>query len=306
MVKYCANCGSQLEENSQFCVNCGSPISKDVSKKTESTGEDVKSIKNKTKYTLNSNQRSIFLQKVLPTILAGSIIWLISEIIFSIIFIDITFNVIFIAFYSIMVVIEAILFTSLYFAAKNNKIKLGLFIFFLFSLIAGILSLPIIMITELLPQVHMFVSLSVGALLINCFIGVILRENYFAKGNIWLHVVLFLIGTTLVEIVFILIFNIQNFLLTVPVSLAYILIITLTTMFYGSKALQKNEKEPWLLIFFKIEGILLLALIIAIVILVVVLIIIALGVACGGSDFNISGLGGGSSKSRKKKKTNVT
>ncbi len=159
--------------------------------------------------------------------------------------------------------------------------------------------------TEFLPQVHMFVSLSLGALLITCLIGYILRDNYFAKGYIWAHIILFLIGIAVVEIVFILIFDIHNFLLTIPVSLAYILIVALTTMFYGSKALQKNEEEPWMLIFYKIEGILLLSLIIAIVIVVVVLILVAIGIACGGSDFSFSGLGSGTSKSRRKKKSKI-
>lgn len=301
MVRFCTNCGSRLEENSQFCVNCGGSIPKDVSKRKEAIKDENKSPKKRTKYTLSSTQRNIFLQKILPTMLAGSIIWLISEIIFSLIFIEIEFTVVFLTFYICMIVIEAVLFTSLYFASKNSKTNIALFIFFLFSFIAGILSLPIIMITEFFPQIHMFVSLSAGALLITFFIGLILRENYFAKGYIWIHIVLFLIGTALVEIVFILIFDIHNFLLTIPLSLAYILIVALTTMFYGSKAVQKNEKEPWLLIFYKIEGVLLISLIIAIVIAVVVLIIIGLGVASGGSDFDFSGFGSGKSKTKKKK-----
>jgi len=301
MVKFCTNCGSTLEEDSQFCVNCGSPIPKDFLEKNEAKKEDIKPAKKKIKYSLNSHQRNIFLQRILPTMLAGSIIWLISEIVFSIIFIEIEFNLIFLTFYICMIVIEAILFTSLYFVSRVNKTIQALLIFFLFSFIAGILSLPIIMITEFLPQVHMFVSLSVGALLITCFIGLILRENYFAKGYLWAHIILFLIGTFLVEFVFILIFDIQNFLLTIPVSLAYILIVALTTMFYGSKVVQKNEKEPWMLIFYKIEGILLLSLIIAIVVVVVVLILVGIGIACGGSDLDFSGFGGGRSKSRKKK-----
>jgi hypothetical protein len=302
MAKFCTSCGSPLEKDSQFCFSCGNPIPKDVPEKTKATKEDIKPSKKKIKYSLTPHQRNIFLQRVLPTLLAGSIIWLISEIVFSTIFITIEFNQTFLIFYICMIVIEVILFTSLYFISRVNKTILALLIFFLFSFIAGILSLPIIMITEFLPQVHMFVSLSVGALLITCFIGLILREKYFAKGYLWAHIVLFLIGTFLVEIVFILIFDIQNFLLTIPVSLAYILIVALITMFYGSKVVQKNEKDTWVLVFYKIEGILLLSLIIAAVVVLVVLILVGIGIACGGSDFDLSGLGGGTSKSRKKKK----
>ena len=303
MVRFCTNCGSPLEEDTKFCVKCGSSIPKDVLKRSETTKDEISPSKKKIKYALSSTQRNIFLLRVLPTILAGSIIWLISEIIFSSIFIEIEFNEIFLAFYISMIIIEALLFTSLYFMSKNNKTYIALLIFFLFSFIAGILSLPIIMMTEFLLQVHMFVSLSVGALLIICFIGLILRYNYFGKGYIWAHIVLFLIGTALVEIVFILIFDIHNFLLTISLSLAYIPIVALTTMFYGSKVVQKNEKKPWMLIFYRIEGILLLSLIIAAVIAAVVLVLVGIGIACGGSDFDLSGLGGGGSK-RKKKKSN--
>jgi hypothetical protein len=291
MSKLCTNCGRTLEKDVKFCVDCGNPV-------TPETREEKR-----TKYALTISQRYNFLQKILPTILAGSIIWLISELIFSMIFIEIEFNQIFLVFYVNMIVIEAILFFSLYFVSKNNRVNLTLLIFFIFSFIAGILSLPIIMITEFLPQVHMFVSLSVGALLITSFIGIILRDKYFAKGYFWAHIILFLAGTVIIEVIFIIIFDIHNFLLTIPISLAYIMIVSLTTMFYGSKVVQKNEDKPWILNFYKIEGILLISLIIAIVVVVVVLILVWIGIAAGGSDFSFSGIGGGSPKSRKKRKT---
>ncbi len=58
-----------------------------------------------------------------------------------------------------MVVIEFILIILLFFISRTDNVFLGLLIFFSFSFIAGILSLPIIMITIFLPQVHMFVFL---------------------------------------------------------------------------------------------------------------------------------------------------
>lgn len=217
-----------------------------------------------------------------------------SEIVFSFLFIRIEF--IFAVY-----IIEVILIIVLFFASKGGKIPLTLVIFFIFSFLAGILSLPIIYYTVFIPQVHMFVTLSLGATLITCFIGFVLRERFFAKGYLWTHIILFVIGIIILEIVFILIFQIQNFLLTIPVSLAYILTISLTEMFYGAKSVQKNEKDPWIYIFFKIEGILLLSLIIAIVAVVVVLILVAIGIAFGDSDLDFSGLSGGWSTSRKRK-----
>ncbi|MHA2196066.1 MAG: hypothetical protein ACXABO_10785 [Promethearchaeota archaeon] len=258
-------------------------------------------IKKEPKYALINSQRDIFLRKILPTILTGSIIWLISEIIFSNIFLGFEFNQIFLTLFISAIIIECMLFTFLYFTSRGNQVQLSLILFFLFCFLAGFLSLPIVMITEFLPQVHMFVSLSVGATLITCFIGIVLREKYFAKGYIVVHILLFLIGTILFEVIFIYVFQIHNFLLTVPVTLAYILIVALTIMFYGSKVVKKNEKDPWLIKFFKIESILLISLIIAIVIVVVVLIIIAISIAFDSSGLDFSGFSWGGSKSRKRK-----
>ena len=300
MSKFCTNCGKTIGEEYDHCISCGTPLHKDVAGSAKSRKIEPVEIKGGAKYTLTSVQRDVFLRKILPTILTGSIVWLISEIIFSNIFLGYEFNQFFLTLFISMIIVECLLFTLLYFASKVNKIQLVLTIFFLFCFLAGILSLPIVMITEFLPHVHMFVSLSVGATLITCFIGIVLREKYFAKGYLWAHILLFLIGTALFEVVFIYVFQIHNFLLTIPVSLAYILIVALTTMFYGSKVVKKSEEGPWLISFLKIESILLISLIIAIVLAVVVLILVAIGIAFGGVDIDFSGLGG-SSKSRKRK-----
>lgn len=298
MSTVCTNCGESLQKDAKYCLGCGKPVIID-------TKEEEK----KSKFILTAPQRTIFLQKILPILLAGSIIWLISEIAFSNIFIEIEFSDMFLIFYICMIITEVFLFTMLYVVSKNNKVLLGLFFFFMFSFVAGILSLPIVMITPFLPQIHMFVSLSFGAILITAFIGLILKENYFTEGYAWVHVVLFIIGTVLVEIIFILVFDIHNFLLTIPLSVAYLLIVALTTMFYGSKVVQKYEKKPWMFAFIKLEVILLLSLIIAIIIAVVVLIIIIIAILLEDSDIDISGIftlagpghtRGGGSKKRKR------
>ncbi|MFW9865275.1 MAG: zinc-ribbon domain-containing protein [Candidatus Thorarchaeota archaeon] len=302
MPRFCTYCGNPLEKEHKYCINCGKPIVIGEFENSKDVKEGFPKAKRESKYILTSGQRNIFLYKVMPIILIGSVIWLISEILFTIIFIEIEFNIVFLIFYICMIIVEVNLITTIYFTAKANKIYLTLLIFFLFSFIAGILSLPIIMITQFLPQVHMFVSLSLGATLITCFVGFILREKYFAKGYLWAHIILFMTGLALLEIAFIFIFTIHNFLLTIPASLAYILIITLTEMFYGAKAVQKSEKDPWVYIFFKIEGMLLLVLIISIGIVIIVLIFIAIAIACGDSNLNLSGLSGGGGKSKRKRK----
>ena len=202
-----------------------------------------------------------------------------------------------------MIILEVNLFIVFYFVSKANKTYAGVIVFFTFCFIAGILSLPIIMFTEFLPQVRMFITLTLGAIVIVCVIGIVLREKYFAKGYLWAHIILFLIGTAIIEFIFIILFNIQNFLLTIPITLAYISIVSLTTMFYGSKAVQKTKKGSWIYLFFKVEAILLLALIIGIIIAVVVLIFILIAIAAGDSNIDLSGLAWGGGTRRKKKKS---
>ncbi|MFX1498674.1 MAG: hypothetical protein ACFFBH_14210 [Promethearchaeota archaeon] len=264
--------------------------------------------KRESKYLLTLPQRNTFLHKILPILIIGSLIWLASEIVFSFVFRDFEFTTMFLTIYIIFLIVEGGLFTLFYFVSKANKKYLGLSIFFIFCIIAGIISLPIIILTEFLPQVHMFVTLTVGATLIVALMAYSLRAKYFAKGYLWAHIIIFLIGTAIFELLFIIIFNIQNFLLTIPITLAYLLIASLVIMFYGAKAVQKNENEPWIYIFYKVEGLLLLALVVAVVIVVVVLIIIVLAVICGetgGIDLSGIGGGGGGSKMKRKKKETI-
>jgi hypothetical protein len=299
---YCKNCGAPLKKENQYCTNCGKLVEQ-VSKEVHNLPVLDKNIsKKESKYLLTPPQRKIFLQKVLPILLIASVIWLISEIFFSYIFIEIEFTYMFLAIYIFIAVVEVNLFIILYFVSKADKPYLGLTIFFSFCFIAGILTLPIMLFTEFLPQVHMFVTLSLGAIIIVCLVGGVLREKYFAKGYLWAHILLPLIGIAILEFAFILIFNIQNFLLTVPVTLGYILIVSLIIMFYGAKAVQKDEKDPWIFILVKIEGVLLLSLVAAIVTVVIVIIIIILAVICGDTNIDLSGIGGAGSRTKIKRK----
>ena len=104
-----------------------------------------------------------------------------------------------------------------------------------------------------------------------------------------------------INIIFIVIFNIQNFLLTIPISLAYILITSLVLMFWGVRTVKKVKNDNWIYALFKILGILLIALALAVVIVIIVLIIIALAIICEG-NLDLGGLGSGSGGGLGKKK----
>jgi len=247
----------------------------------------------KSKYIIESIQRKALVSRIYPILLVGSIIWLSGEYLFSFLFSDLDFTGQNLLYYVIIVIVEAILFISFFFASKSNKILLSVFFFITFSFLAGILSLPVVIFTEFIPQVHMLVSLSVGANFIVYFLSLFLREKYFAKGYIWAHIILYMVGIAIVELIFIVIFNIQNLLLTIPISLAYILIVSLILMFWGTRTIKKGDKENWIYPLFKILGILLIALVLAVVIVVIVLIIIAIAILSEG-NFDLSGLGSGS------------
>ena len=258
----------------------------------------------KSKYIINSIQRKALISRIYPILLVGSIVWLAGEYLFSFLFSGLDFTGQNLMYYLIILIVEVILLITLFFTSKSNKILLSVFFFILFSFLAGILSLPIIIFTEFLPQVHMFVSLSVGANFIVYFLNLLLREKYFAKGYIWAHFILYLIGCAIVEIIFIVIFNIQNLLLTIPISLAYILVVSLVLMFWGTRTIKNSENENWIYSLFKILGILLLALVLAVVVVVVVLIIIALAIASEGA-LDLSGLGTGGTGRKKKAKQQI-
>ncbi|MHA1982635.1 MAG: hypothetical protein ACTSXN_16275 [Promethearchaeota archaeon] len=257
-------------------------------------------------YTLNDSQRAIFVRKILPTLLMGSILWLIGEV-SSLYFSDIQVSPFYMGIYIAILVIEGLLYFGFLYASKREKTLIVFLCYCIFSYGAGFVTLPLVIYTEFLSQVHMFVSLSVGATAIVFLMSLLLRNNYFAKGYIWVHIFMFLLGILVVEIIFIYVFNIQNFLLTIPISIAYILVVSLVIMFYGAKVMKKDDRS-WLYKFAKIQGILILSLIIAVIAIIVILIIIALAIICGesgGADFGNWSWAGSSSGTKKKKKEKI-
>jgi len=262
---------------------------------------EAKKSKKKSKYQMNSSQRKALIGRIYPILLVGSLVWLSGEYLFYFLFSGLDFTRLNLIFYIIIVIVEANLFILFFFASKYNKTLFSILLFITLCFLLGLLSLPIAIFTEFIPQVHMFVSLSVGANIIVNLMTLFLRDKYFSKGYIWAHILLFLGGCAIVELVFIVIFNIQNFLLTVPISLVYILIVSLILIFYGVRTVCNVEDDNWIYALFKILGVLLLALVLAVVIAIIVLIIIACVIASDGA-LDLSGLGGGGGGFSKKKK----
>ncbi|MBY9003844.1 MAG: hypothetical protein KGD73_07720 [Candidatus Lokiarchaeota archaeon] len=256
-------------------------------------------------YILNDPQRAIFVKKILPSLLMGSLLWLLGELLSSWYFWDIQVNPFYIGIYIAIMVIEVLLYFGFFYASKREKSLLVFLCYGIFSYGAGFISLPLVIFTEFLSQVHMFVSLSVGATTIVFLMGLLLNKNYFAKGNVWPHIFIFLLGILIIEIIFIFVFNIHNFLLTIPISVAYILVVSLVIMFYGAKVMKKDD-SPWLYKFAKIQGMLILSLVIAVIGIIVILIIIALAIICGESGADLGNLSLSGRSSTKKKKDKIS
>ena len=260
--------------------------------------------KKKSKYKLESEQRKWLIGRIYPILLMGAVFWLSGELLFSFLFSDLDLTGRNLLVYIVIVIVEVNLFILFFLASKYNKTPLSILLFIILCFLLGILSLPIVIFTEFIPQVHMFVSLSVGANLIVSFITLFLRDKYFSKGYIWAHILLFLAGCGIVEVVFNFIFYIQNFLLTIPISLSYILIVSLILIFYGVRTVNKVKNENWIYALFKILGVLLIALVLSVVIVIIVLLIIACAIASDGA-FDLSGLGGGGGGKKKKKQPKI-
>ena len=160
-------------------------------------------------YVLNEFQRNLFLRKILPTLFLGSCIWLVGELTFSFAFQDVQLTGSFLIIYIVALIVEVGLFLSIYFLSKRGTKVICLLCYLLFSYFAGIISLPVVIYTDYLTQVHMLVSLTIGANFIIFLMGLLLKQKYFAGGHFWEHLFLFLIGITLVEVIFIIIFDID-------------------------------------------------------------------------------------------------
>lgn len=247
------------------------------------------------KYILTDSKRTVFLQKVMPTIFIGSLIWLISEIFFGLFFTEIASLLDIGAIYVIMIILNAILFVLFYVVSRKGKNISGLIIYFMFAFTAGVLSVPIfIWLSDFSVYVHVFVSLAVWGTAIILIIGLILKDKFLTDGYFWLQFLLIAIGIILVLLFYIFVMAITNWIV-ILISMIYLTSISLIIMLYGTIMTKKIKDDFWIFIAFRI---LCFLLIFVVIILIVVLIIAA---AIAGADA-IGGSGGWSSSGKKKKK----
>ncbi len=256
----------------------------------------------KSNYALNKNERAIMLNKIIPTLLIGNLIWLISTIMFIFLYTTNLLGMNFWLIYFIILFVSIIIILLLHISAKKDQELTLMVLFIIFSLLSGIHGILFVNLNlAFTKQVLMFVTANLGGTLIVYLIGFSLRDKFMADGYIWLNILLFLIFLGLISSIYYLIFGIQNWVLTVPITLSYFSIISLIILFYGSLTVQNLGERSWTYVIYKILRVLLLSIIVAIVIAVIVLIFIVLGIL-GGEDLDFSGLNFLRSGKKKKKK----
>jgi len=320
MPDFCPQCGKSTKKSDKLCYFCNYPLYQDYDKnkdfKTElekkiehptqdfisefnatvqmnrgdlKTEQLVKEVivkteeKEKSKYTLSPSQRNLFLQKVLPILLLGNIAWLIGEITFSTSFF-IGWD--FLPFYIIITIIDIILFISLGKIILTKTPSAALIVYIIFAFTAGIISNPIVMLRpSLAKQIQMFVFSALECTIIVGLMGITLKEKYFSEGYVALHLALFLAFVILAEIIFIIVFKIHNYLLTIPITVSGICVVTLVTMFFGAIATKKLEyyNSP-MYIAYKIISIFILVLCTAIFVAIIVLIIVVIAILLEDAD----------------------
>ncbi|TXT59051.1 MAG: membrane protein of unknown function [Promethearchaeota archaeon] len=253
-------------------------------------------------YTLDKKKRGNFLFKIIPTLLIGNLVWLLSTLWFIFLFTNNLIELNFWILYSILVVISIVIFIGIHIYSHKNQQILVIILFLSFCFISGIHGMIFVNVNqEFSKQVLMFVSANLGGISIVFLVGLTLKEKFMAEGYIWATMILFLIYLAIISTIYYLIFDIHNWLLTIPITLSYFCIISLVIMFYGPLTINRSEESHWTYVIYKILRVLVLSLVIAVIVAIIVLVAIILGILSEG-NVDFSGINYYRSKKKKKKK----
>jgi hypothetical protein len=257
------------------------------------------------KFILTDSEREVFLKKVLPTMFIGSLIWLISELIFGYYFTTIAYPPdLLLIIYIAMNILNVILFLMFFLLSRKKHHELAILAYFTFAFSAGIIFVPISMIDilgySLSTYVHAFVSLAVGGTAVVLLLGLILKERFLAEGYFEYHFLFTLGGSFIVLLVFLLVFRVTNIYL-ITASIIILIIVALLVLLYGATSTKKVKEEYWVFITFRILGYLLIFSFVLIITIIIIIVLIVLSE--GDFDFGGFGGGGGSGSTKKKKKS---
>lgn len=252
---------------------------------------------------LLEEERNLYLKKVLPTILVGSLIWLMSEVLFSFIFANTPSFFDIGVFYILILVLNTLLIVVFFFLANRGNSFISVLMYFLFAFSSGILSVPILIISsDAVIYVHIFVTLAVSGTGIVMIAGVILKEKFFASGSVFQTFVIITLGGIITLVLIFILFAQTHWFVLLVSSIIYVYIVIIIA-FYGSRVTSNYKEDYWTYVVFRILSFLLLT----VIIIVIIALIIAM-IFMGADSFDFSGggggggSGGGSSKKKKKNK----
>jgi hypothetical protein len=171
-----------------------------------------------------------------------------------------------------MIPVNISLFIISYISAKKRKNVLGTVIFCIFAFTSGIFSVPIIMIIgNFNLYLYGIFSVGLGSMIIVFIISAIMSNKYFSKGYFWHHLILFIIGVFLIELILISALGITS-LFTITLSVICLIYTTVAFMLGGAILAKKIKEEYWL--FWALNILILLFFYLFIFFLIIILILI--------------------------------
>jgi hypothetical protein len=227
----------------------------------------------KEKLILNPSERKVLLSKIYPVSFCGSIIWLGGELLFGWLFTTFHYlSINYVLILIIMIPVNISLFIISYISAKKRKNVLGTVIFCIFAFTSGIFSVPIIMIIgNFNLYLYGIFSVGLGSMIIVFIISAIMSNKYFSKGYFWHHLILFIIGVFLIELILISALGITS-LFTITLSVICLIYTTVAFMLGGAILAKKIKEEYWL--FWALNILILLFFYLFIFFLIIILILI--------------------------------
>lgn len=203
----------------------------------------------KKNFELNEAEKSLLLKRVIPLLIIGCLIWMVGILFFYLYFLYsplIQFSQYFWIWYIIIIIIEFHLFIFIFAGASHKHESITIVLYTISTFTSGMLSTPILINFEGFT-IPFFIILSVGVsgILLLFLLSCYLQEQFFQKSHLWLHLLLFLVYATAIELIFVFVLQSSNYFFSF-VSIIYLLSITGTILLSSAYAVKKIRKDLWI------------------------------------------------------------
>ena len=221
--------------------------------------------------------------EILPFTLLVCLVWLIGQIYFWLPFQDPAWLEYIWSYILVFAFLECILFIICYTLARYKMNSLGIPLYFLFAFIAGIFTAPIFFITEKFTlYLYGMFSFGLGATIISFYMSILLKDNFFEKGQFKKHILLFVKSIFLLECFLVLILRITS-TPTIIFSFVVLTFTSATFLLCGAILSKKIKEEYWLVWAFQ----LLIFLLLTVSFIIVLVVVLVLAMIADGADIDI-------------------